>query len=122
MQSANHNLICLQCQETRPSCANCDQKQLACIYRKPEKDGPLLVVKQPSSGPQWSASKFNMTDMQLFHHFLVSASSVLPSERIEVWTLELPRIAHQVRIIMHVLILLLKTFSMHHLAPYTRAG
>lgn len=110
----NHVLIRLQCQETRPSCANCDRKHLACIYRKPEKDGPLLIVKQPSSRPQWSSSsssQFNMTDMQLFHHFLINASNMMPSERIEVWTMDLPRIAHQVRIIRHVLMLLERPLS-----------
>lgn len=89
-----------QCQETRPSCANCERKQLACIYRKPDKEGPQLIVKQPTNGPQWSSSsQFSLTDMQFFHHYLVNAANVIPSDRTETWTMDLPRIAHQVGVV-----------------------
>lgn len=54
------------------------------------------MVESPSNAAYWSSMQFNMADMQRFHHFLTTAASVLPSERPEVWTMELPQVAHQV--------------------------
>jgi hypothetical protein len=88
----------IKCQETQPACGNCEKAGIVCEY-------PRIVQQQQSESsiirqPQATNASFSMTDMRLFHHFLVRAYPHLPVGADAVWTLEVPAFAHEVRLCM----------------------
>jgi hypothetical protein len=83
----------IKCQETQPACGNCEKAGIVCEY-------PKIVQQQPGSSifrqPQAVNAAFSMTDMRLFHHFIVRAYPHLPVGADAIWTLEVPAFAHEV--------------------------
>ncbi|KAK0117536.1 hypothetical protein ONS95_011875 [Cadophora gregata] len=87
----------IKCQETRPTCQNCSRLSLRCRYLP---DSASIVTRstpllQPFSALQ-VANVFSMTDMRLFHHFLVAAWPHLPVRADNVWLEYVLPIGHQV--------------------------
>lgn len=88
----------IKCQETKPKCENCQKVGVLCEYPKPAVYSPV-----PSASPashvqlQSTPTVFSIRDMQLFHHFLVRAYPTLPVGADTVWTMEIPKVAHEVR-------------------------
>lgn len=95
--SPTHINIPPQCQETRPVCSNCIRLSLRCRYLP---DAAAVVTKnvailQPFSSLQIS-NVFSLTDMRLFHHFIVAAWPHLPVRGDNVWLEYVVPIGHQV--------------------------
>lgn len=84
----------VKCQETRPSCENCQKAETKCEYPKPKQEE--VVLHSPTVTLQSTPTMFSMTDMRLFHHFVVKAYPSLPVGADSIWTLEMPAYAHEV--------------------------
>ncbi|PHH73069.1 hypothetical protein CDD80_4074 [Ophiocordyceps camponoti-rufipedis] len=82
----------IKCQETRPACGHCVKTGLECEY-------PSLpsVIHQP----QHQIPIFNLQDMRLFHHFLTEIHSL---KHDDIWTHEIPCIAHNHDFLMHAIL------------------
>jgi hypothetical protein len=91
-----------QCQETQPACENCTKKNLNCSYPAPKTlkalQGSLLYASSPiaSVNLQGTPTIFTLTDMRLFHHFLMDAYPHLPVGNDSAWLSQVPLIAHHV--------------------------
>ncbi|KAK0122589.1 hypothetical protein ONS96_009630 [Cadophora gregata f. sp. sojae] len=97
----------IKCQETRPTCQNCSRLSLRCRYLP---DSASIVTRstpllQPFSALQ-VANVFSMTDMRLFHHFLVAAWPHLPVRADNVWLEYVLPIGHQCEYLMHAMLAL----------------
>ncbi|KAH6707890.1 hypothetical protein BKA61DRAFT_739144 [Leptodontidium sp. MPI-SDFR-AT-0119] len=106
----------IKCQETRPSCSNCIRLSLRCRYIPDSasivtRSAPLL---QPFSSLQ-IANVFSLTDVRLFHHFLVAAWPHLPVRADNVWLEYVVPIGHQCEYLMHAMMAL----SASHLGKLT---
>lgn len=84
----------IKCQETQPACGNCEKAGIVCEYPRivQQQQAETSVIRQP----QATNAAFSMTDMRLFHHFIVRAYPHLPVGADAVWTLEVPAFAHEV--------------------------
>jgi Zn(2)-Cys(6) binuclear cluster domain-containing protein/transcription factor-like protein len=85
----------VKCQETWPKCANCEKIGMICEYPNPPaemRSTPPIIQLQPTP------TTFTMKDMQFFHYFLTRGYPHLPVGADNIWTLEVPTIAHEVRI------------------------
>ncbi|OCL01436.1 hypothetical protein AOQ84DRAFT_383744 [Glonium stellatum] len=102
----------VKCQETWPSCANCLKRGSTCKY-------PIVfkqvqherIVSEMAASPSQSIQlqstpTFTMSDMRLFHHFLVSAHPYLPVNHEQVWVRDIPAFAHQYDYLMHAMLAL----------------
>jgi Fungal specific transcription factor domain/Fungal Zn(2)-Cys(6) binuclear cluster domain len=94
----------IKCQETRPSCLNCQRAGFACEY--PQHHSQELVPFNPILQPQATPTVFSMTDMRLFHHFLTLGYPHLPVGADEVWTLKIPAFSHEYEFLMHSMLAL----------------
>ncbi|KAH7323519.1 hypothetical protein BKA65DRAFT_598120 [Rhexocercosporidium sp. MPI-PUGE-AT-0058] len=106
----------IKCQETHPSCSNCIRLSLRCRYHPDSasvvtRSAPLL---QPFSSLQ-IANVFSLTDIRLFHHFLVAAWPHLPVRADNVWLEYVVPIGHQCEYLMHAMLAL----SASHLSKLT---
>ena len=88
----------IKCQETQPACGNCGKAGIVCEYprlvQQQQQQADISIIRQP----QATNASFSMTDMRLFHHFIVRAYPHLPVGADAVWTLEIPAFAHEVRL------------------------
>lgn len=93
-----------QCQETQPACENCTRKKIQCKYPAPKTLSALQLSSEYSSSPvsaislQSTPSTFTLTDMRLFHHFLMFSYPHLPVGNDAAWVNQVPLIAHHVNV------------------------
>lgn len=89
----------IKCQETKPQCENCQKAGILCEYpRSAVYSSFTSQSPAPQTVPfQSTPTIFSMKDLQLFHHFLVRAYPRLPVGASTVWTMEIPKFAHEVR-------------------------
>ncbi|KAH6996840.1 hypothetical protein EDB80DRAFT_135101 [Ilyonectria destructans] len=85
----------IKCQETRPACGHCAKTGLKCEY-------PALpqIVHQPHH----QIPLFSLQDMRFFQHFLTQCYPHHPLKQEEIWTHEIPCIAHNYEFLMHALL------------------
>jgi hypothetical protein len=97
----------IKCQETQPACGNCEKAGSVCEYprlvQQQQQQAESSIIRQP----QATNASFSMTDMRLFHHFIVRAYPHLPVGADAVWTLEVPSFAHEVGFMRHSKVYLL---------------
>jgi len=109
-----------QCQETQPACENCAKKNVQCSYPAPKTLKALQESLLYSSNPiasvnlQGTPTIFSLTDMRLFHHFLMDAYPHLPVGNDSAWLSQVPLIAH------HVSSLLLQVHQISN--PFSRTN
>jgi hypothetical protein len=83
-----------QCQEKHPRCDNCARLSLRCRYL-PEAAAiaTRLPVQRVSS--LHIGNIFSLTDMRLFHHFLVAAFPHFPVRSDNIWLSYITPLGHQ---------------------------
>ncbi|EUC42188.1 hypothetical protein COCMIDRAFT_104220 [Bipolaris oryzae ATCC 44560] len=102
----------IKCQETWPSCANCDRRALVCRYPdvfkhaqhelpRPKPPSPRQVVQLSDKPIMYSPD-----DMQLFHHYLTAAYPCIPSNNEQVWTRHIPLKTYQYPYLMNAMLAL----------------
>ncbi|EFY95418.1 Zn(2)-Cys(6) zinc finger domain protein [Metarhizium robertsii] len=85
----------IKCQETRPACGHCVKTGLKCEY-------PSLP--QITYQPHHQIPLFSLQDMRFFQHFLTQCYPHHPLRQEEVWTHEIPCIAHDHKFLMHAIL------------------
>jgi hypothetical protein len=89
-----------QCPENRPVCHNCGRLKLDCKYptEGSQQENSLLSVPPvlDRSQLQSTPTLFNLTDMRLFHHFLMICYPHVPLGNEEVWVTDIASFAHSV--------------------------
>jgi len=90
----------IKCQETKPSCEHCQKAGIVCKYPVPSPADDVARIESPMMPLQSTPIVFSMQDMRFFHHFIVSAFPILPAGAESVWSLEVPGMAHQVRMLL----------------------
>ncbi|CAI6098438.1 unnamed protein product [Clonostachys chloroleuca] len=85
----------IKCQETQPACGHCVKTGLKCEY-------PSLP--QITHQPHNQIPIFSLQDMRLFQHFLTQCYPHHPLKQEEVWTHEVPCIAHNHEYLMHAIL------------------
>ncbi|KAK7415533.1 hypothetical protein QQZ08_012311 [Neonectria magnoliae] len=85
----------IKCQETQPACGHCTKTGLKCEY-------PALpqIVHQPHH----QIPLFSLQDMRFFQHFLTQCYPHHPLKQEDVWTHEIPCIAHNYEFLMHAIL------------------
>jgi hypothetical protein len=85
----------IKCQESRPSCGHCVKTGLKCEY-------PSLpqIIHQPHD----QIPLFSLQDMRFFQHFLTQCYPHHPLKQEEIWTHEIPCIAHNHDFLMHAIL------------------
>ncbi|KAH6664907.1 hypothetical protein B0J14DRAFT_239082 [Halenospora varia] len=107
----------IKCQETLPACENCIRASLQCRYFTHTASGSTNISPhQPITLHETQI--FNLTDMRLFHHYLVAAYPHLPVRNDDVWLVYITPIGHQFDFLMHALLAL----SASHLNKLTTSG
>lgn len=102
----------IQCQENQPACHNCTRKKLKCEYPAPRTLSALRSSFLYSPSPvtsvnlQSTPTVFTLTDMRLFHHYLLDAYPHLPVGNDSAWLTQVPLIAHHVSSLFFVSLLL----------------
>jgi hypothetical protein len=86
----------IKCNEIKPMCSNCIKAEISCEY--PEVPQQHTYVSTPIPQPQSTPTVFSMTDLKLFHHFIVRGYPHLPVGADQTWTLDIPAYAHEVSI------------------------
>ncbi|EWG54480.1 hypothetical protein FVEG_17328 [Fusarium verticillioides 7600] len=92
----------VKCQETTPSCDNCDRLGLQCEYPQTSGNGLMAL---PSSQPAQpiSQAQLSMIDLRFFHHFLLHAYPGLPIQGEEVWK-EVAKYSHGFDFLAHAML------------------
>ncbi|KAJ3524567.1 hypothetical protein NM208_g12008 [Fusarium decemcellulare] len=85
----------IKCQETRPACGHCTKTGLKCEY-------PALP--QITHQPHHQIPLFSLQDMRFFQHFLTQCYPHHPLKQEDVWTHEIPCIAHNHEYLMHAIL------------------
>jgi len=85
----------IKCQETHPACGHCVKTGLKCEY-------PSLP--QITHQPHHQIPLFSLQDMRFFQHFLTQCYPHHPLKQEEVWTHEVPCIAHNHDFLMHAIL------------------
>jgi len=85
----------IKCQETQPACGHCVKTGLKCEY-------PSLP--QITHQPHHQIPLFSLQDMRFFQHFLTHCYPHHPLKQEEVWTHEVPCIAHNHEFLMHAIL------------------
>ncbi|CAM1504205.1 Fc.00g017960.m01.CDS01 [Cosmosporella sp. VM-42] len=85
----------IKCQETRPACGHCTKTGLKCEY-------PALP--QITHQPHYQIPLFSLQDMRFFQHFLTQCYPHHPLKQEEIWTHEIPCIAHNYEFLMHAIL------------------
>ncbi|KAI0571359.1 Zn-clus multi-domain protein, partial [Pyrenophora tritici-repentis] len=102
----------IKCQETWPSCANCDKRGYICTYpdvfKYAHQDHVSLVMPSPYQVVKLvdTPTVYSADDMQLFHHYLISAYPCIPHDFEEIWTRDVPKISHQYPYLMDAMLAL----------------
>ncbi|KAH8590977.1 hypothetical protein B0O99DRAFT_280640 [Bisporella sp. PMI_857] len=105
----------IKCQETLPACENCVRSSLQCRY--------LSHVAAANISPEQACTLhetqiFNLTDMRLFHHYLVAAYPHIPVRNDNIWIVYITPIAHQRNFLMHALL----SLAASHLNKLSSSG
>ncbi|PNY26987.1 Sterol uptake control protein 2 [Tolypocladium capitatum] len=83
------------CQETRPACGHCVKTGLKCEYPS---------VPQITHQPHHEIPLFSLQDMRFFQHFLTQCYPHHPLKQEDIWTHEIPCIAHNHDFLMHAIL------------------
>lgn len=100
----------IKCQENQPACRNCTRKNLDCKYPAPKTLSALQGSAQYSASPitsvnlQVTPTVFTLTDMRLFHHYLLDAYPHLPVGNDTAWLSQVPLVAHHNEYLMHAIL------------------
>ncbi|KAK5997010.1 Zn(2)-C6 fungal-type transcription factor afumD-like protein [Cladobotryum mycophilum] len=85
----------IKCQETRPACGHCVKTGLKCEYPS---------TPQITHQPHHQIPLFSLQDMRCFQHFLTQCYPHHPLKQEEIWTHEIPCIAHNHEFLMHAIL------------------
>ncbi|KAM0486150.1 hypothetical protein ACHAPX_000852 [Trichoderma viride] len=85
----------IKCQETHPACGNCAKTGLNCEY-----PASPQIIHQPHN----QIPLFSLQDMRCFQHFLTQCYPHHPLKQEEIWTHEIPSIAHNHEFLMHAIL------------------
>ncbi|GJN74303.1 C6 transcription factor [Purpureocillium lilacinum] len=85
----------IKCQETRPACGHCVKTGLKCEYPS---------MPQITHQPHNQIPLFSLQDMRFFQHFLTQCYPHHPLKQEEIWTHEIPCIAHNHEFLMHAIL------------------
>ncbi|KAJ4169431.1 hypothetical protein NW754_016459 [Fusarium falciforme] len=85
----------IKCQETRPACGHCTKTGLKCEYP---------AMPQITHQPHHQIPLFSLQDMRFFQHFLTQCYPHHPLKQEEIWTHEIPCIAHNHEFLMHAIL------------------
>ncbi|OAA80184.1 Zn(2)-C6 fungal-type DNA-binding domain protein [Akanthomyces lecanii RCEF 1005] len=85
----------IKCQETHPACGHCVKTGLKCEYPA----APQIIHQ-----PHHQIPLFSLQDMRFFQHFLTQCYPHHPLKQEEVWTHEIPCIAHNHEFLMHAIL------------------
>ncbi|KAK9441958.1 C6 zinc finger protein [Metarhizium brunneum] len=85
----------IKCQETRPACGHCVKTGLKCEYPS---------MPQITHQPHHQVPLFSLQDMRFFQHFLTQCYPHHPLKQEEIWTHEIPCIAHNHEFLMHAIL------------------
>ena len=89
-----------QCPENHPTCHNCRRLRLDCKYPTEGSQQVNSLTSLPlvldRSQLQSTPTLFNLTDMRLFHHFLVICYPHVPLGNDDVWVTDIASFAHSV--------------------------
>ncbi|RMZ74314.1 C6 transcription factor [Pyrenophora seminiperda CCB06] len=102
----------IKCQETWPSCANCDKRGYVCeypdVFKYARRDHIRLAVPSPHQVVRLvdTPTVYSPDDMHLFHHYLISAYPCIPHDFEEIWTKDVPKISHQYPYLMDAMLAL----------------
>lgn len=109
----------IKCGEEQPTCRNCVQKDLECLYP----DHNLLVTRSitkrppaPQQALSTTSGLFTLTDFRFFQHFLKFAYPTLPAGNDRVWVSDIPQLALENEYLMHAA-LSLGASHLHRLMP-----
>ncbi|TVY59439.1 Uncharacterized protein LSUE1_G007758 [Lachnellula suecica] len=104
-----------QCQETLPECENCIRSSLTCRYFS---HAANIAAEPQQSFTLHETQIFSLTDMRLFHHYLVAAYPHFPVRNDNIWLVYITPIAHQCSYLMHALL----SLSASHLTKLTKSS
>ncbi|KAL6229227.1 hypothetical protein BDW75DRAFT_108251 [Aspergillus navahoensis] len=102
----------IKCDETHPSCQNCQRASMICHYtaQSSPNSGAARSIPQLLT-PAESRTSFDMLDLTLMHHYTtVTSVSLFGEEQKEVWQTEVPIMARSSALLMHGL---LATAALH---------
>ncbi|KAL4790516.1 hypothetical protein BDV19DRAFT_382271 [Aspergillus venezuelensis] len=100
----------IKCDETHPSCANCQRAGLDCRYTARSQTAPLPTPLPQTPTPA-SNSNFDMLDLSLMHHYTANTSTTLFGEAQRfLWQIEIPHMARSSPLLIHGL---LATAALH---------
>ncbi|KAF4494861.1 UPC2-regulatory involved in control of sterol uptake [Fusarium agapanthi] len=85
----------IKCQETRPACGHCTKTALKCEYPS---------MPQITHQPHHQIPLFSLQDMRFFQHFLTQCYPHHPLKQEDIWTHEIPCIAHNHEYLMHAIL------------------
>ncbi|KAF5963477.1 UPC2-like protein [Fusarium coicis] len=85
----------IKCQETRPACGHCTKTGLKCEYPS---------MPQITHQPHHQIPLFSLQDMRFFQHFLMQCYPHHPLKQEDIWTHEIPCIAHNHEYLMHAIL------------------
>ncbi|OAA59315.1 C6 transcription factor [Cordyceps fumosorosea ARSEF 2679] len=85
----------IKCQETHPACGHCVKTGLKCEYPA----APQIIHQ-----PHHQIPLFSLQDMRFFQHFLTQCYPHHPLKQEEVWTHDIPCIAHNHEFLMHAIL------------------
>ncbi|KAF5694498.1 hypothetical protein FDENT_1110 [Fusarium denticulatum] len=94
----------VKCQETTPSCDNCNRLNLRCEYPQTSVKG-LITLPLPQPTQALSQAQLSMVDLRFFHHFLLHAYPGLPIQGEEVWK-EVAKYSHGFDFLAHSMLAL----------------
>ncbi|KAM0353656.1 hypothetical protein ACHAPU_001669 [Fusarium lateritium] len=85
----------IKCQETHPACGHCTKTGLKCEYPS---------APQITHQPHYQVPLFSLQDMRFFQHFLTQCYPHHPLKQEDIWTHEIPCIAHNHEYLMHAIL------------------
>ncbi|CAF3575187.1 hypothetical protein SNK03_000395 [Fusarium graminearum] len=85
----------IKCQETHPACGHCTKTGLKCEYPS---------TPQITHQPHHQVPLFSLQDMRFFQHFLTQCYPHHPLKQEDIWTHEIPCIAHNNEYLMHAIL------------------
>ncbi|KAF4959530.1 hypothetical protein FGADI_1597 [Fusarium gaditjirri] len=92
----------VKCQETTPSCDNCNRLGLLCEYPQTSDKG-LVYLPSPQPAQPLSQGQLSMVDLHFFHHFLLHAYPGLPIQGEGVWK-EVAKYSHGFDFLAHAML------------------
>ncbi|OCK85355.1 hypothetical protein K432DRAFT_413347 [Lepidopterella palustris CBS 459.81] len=115
----------IKCNEQLPECHHCAKAGLSCEYpankiQAIQRSHPPQGALGPPDGMRLKCNpgNFSMSDMRLFHHFLITAYPHLPVGSDKIWVTVIPSFAHNYEYLIHSLLAL----SASHLDAVSNAN